>query len=179
MMTMSDNTASLWLQHLAGTGTRINEVLDSLGLKSTRVNSRTPGRESNRNQYGWGQTTPKEMAMLLEKIYRGEVISQNASDEMLRIMNRNYFDKVALSQIPPYATVFAKWGAVNQVRNEVILVKGDKACYVFSIFTKNNKDQKWTSDNEAWVLTRKISKLLWEYFEPKDKWEPAPGTWPL
>ena len=42
MMTTSDNTASLWLQSLAGTGTRINEILDSLGLKNTRVNSRTP-----------------------------------------------------------------------------------------------------------------------------------------
>src|SRR6476620_11449286 len=30
-LTMSDNTASLWLQSLAGTGTRINRILDSLG----------------------------------------------------------------------------------------------------------------------------------------------------
>src|SRR5690348_12554454 len=28
MLTTSDNTASLWLQSLAGTGTRINEILD-------------------------------------------------------------------------------------------------------------------------------------------------------
>jgi beta-lactamase class A len=33
MLTMSDNTASLWLQSLAGTGTRINELMDSLGLQ--------------------------------------------------------------------------------------------------------------------------------------------------
>ncbi|HET9745750.1 MAG TPA: serine hydrolase, partial [Chitinophagaceae bacterium] len=64
MLTTSDNTASLWLQSLAGKGTRINEILDSLGLVNTKVNSRTPGRESNRTQYGWGQTTPKEMGML-------------------------------------------------------------------------------------------------------------------
>ena len=42
MLTTSDNTASLWLQGLAGKGTKINEILDSLGLKNTRVNSRTP-----------------------------------------------------------------------------------------------------------------------------------------
>lgn len=42
MLTMSDNTASLWLQSLAGKGTRINEILDSLRFKDTRVNSRTP-----------------------------------------------------------------------------------------------------------------------------------------
>ena len=67
MLTTSDNTASLWLQSLAGKGTRINEILDSLGLKNTRVNSRTPGRENNRTQYGWGQTTPKEMGTFLKK----------------------------------------------------------------------------------------------------------------
>jgi len=41
MLTTSDNTASLWLQSLAGKGTRINEILDSLGMIYTRVNSRT------------------------------------------------------------------------------------------------------------------------------------------
>ena len=43
MLSMSDNTASLWLQSLAGTGTRINRIIDSLGFKNTRVNSRTAG----------------------------------------------------------------------------------------------------------------------------------------
>ncbi len=75
MLTTSDNTASLWLQSLAGKGTRINEILESLGMKSTRVNSRTPGRENNRTQYGWGQTTPAEMATIFEKIYRNEIFS--------------------------------------------------------------------------------------------------------
>ena len=45
MMSTSDNAASLWLQGLSGTGTLINTYLDSLGLKYTRVNSRTPGRK--------------------------------------------------------------------------------------------------------------------------------------
>ena len=42
MLTTSDNTASLWLQSLAGTGTRINQLMDSLGFPNTKVNSRTP-----------------------------------------------------------------------------------------------------------------------------------------
>lgn len=176
MMTMSDNTASLWLQSLAGTGTQINNILDSLGLKHTRVNSRTAGREHDRKQYGWGQMTPYEMATLMERIYKGGIISRSACDQMLRLMNRNFFDKVSLSQIPPYATVFAKYGAVNQTRNEVVLVKGKKSNYVFCIATKNNKDQSWKPDNEAWELTRKLSKLLWDYFEPGDDWEPAKGA---
>lgn len=164
MLTISDNTASLWLQSLAGTGTRINQIMDSLGLIYTKVNSRTPGREANRTQYGWGQTTPREMATLFEKIYRKEVFSSDISDRMLRCLGRNFWDEEALSQIPPTIEVFSKNGAVNASRSEVLIVNAHKNPYVLSIFTQNNNDQSWENNNEAWVLTRKISKLVWEYY---------------
>jgi len=173
MLTTSDNTASLWLQSLAGKGTRINEILDSLGLIYTRVNSRTPGREDNRTQYGWGQTTPKEMGTIFEKIYRNEIFSAAACDRMMRSLGRNYWDlNEAISQIPPYIEVFSKNGCVNAVRSEVLLVNAPHNPYIFCIFTKNNKDTQWTHDNEAWMMARKISLMLWRYFEPKDKWGP-------
>ena len=173
MLTTSDNTASLWLQSLAGKGTRINEILDSLGLVYTRVNSRTPGRENNRTQYGWGQTTPKEMGIIFEKIYRNEIYSAAACDRMMRSLGRNYWDlNEAISQIPPYIEVFSKNGCVNAVRSEVLLVNAPHNPYIFCIFTKNNKDTQWTHYNEAWTMARKISLMLWRHFEPKDKWEP-------
>ena len=165
MLTMSDNTASLWLQSLAGGGKRINEILDGLGFKFTRVNSRTPGRESNRTQYGWGQTTPYEMATLFEKIYRGEIISDSASQKMLRLMGRDFWDEEAISQIPSTIFVAAKSGAVDASRSETLLVMAQKNPYIFSIITKNNKDKSWGKNNEAWILTRKLSKLLWNHFK--------------
>jgi beta-lactamase class A len=167
MLTTSDNTASLWLQSLAGTGTRINEILDSLGFKNTRVNSRTPGRESNRTQFGWGQTTPKEMATIFELIYQYKIISSSASERMMRVLGRNFWDAEGLSQIPPTIEVFSKNGAVDASRSEVMLVNAKHTPYILSIFTKNNKDISWTDNNEAWVLTRKISKMVWEYFQLK------------
>lgn len=174
MLTTSDNTASLWLQSLAGTGTRINQLLDSLGFINTRINSRTPGRENNRTLYGWGQTTPREMGTLLELIYKNEIFSPAACERMMRSLGRNYWDEnEAISQIPPYIEVFSKNGCVDASRSEVLLVNAPHNPYIFCIFTKNNKDIKWQGDNEAWALARKISKLLWNYFEPKDKWEPS------
>lgn len=164
MLTMSDNTASLWLQSLAGTGTRINTILDSLGFVATRVNSRTPGREGDRSQFGWGQTTPREMATLMEKIVRGEVISKEKSAQMLRLLSRNFWDDNALSQIPANVFVASKNGAVNQSRSEVLYVRGDEAEYILCVCTRRNKDESWSPGNEAWVLTRKISKLVWNYF---------------
>lgn len=172
MLTTSDNTASLWLQKLAGTGIRINELLDSLGYKNTRVNSRTPGREEIRKVFGWGQTTPKEIASIFERIYYRLMFSPAASERIMRCLGRNYWDEdEGISQIPPYIEVFSKNGCINATRNEIMLVNAPHSPYIFSIFTKNNKDQSWAHTNEAWALTRKISATLWHYFEPKDKWQ--------
>jgi beta-lactamase class A len=173
MLTTSDNTASLWLQSLAGTGTRINEILDSVGMKYTRVNSRTPGREANRQQYGWGQTTPREMGTLMEKIYRGEVISKNAGEKMIRLLGRNYNDEQAIAEIPPYIFVASKNGCVNASRSEILLVMAPDGPYIFSVQTKNLQDQRWDNSNEAWVLTRRLSALCWNYFEPRSRWKPS------
>ena len=93
------------------------------------------------------------------------------SDRMKRLMSRNYNDlNEAISMIPPYISVYSKNGCVNAVRNEVLLVNAPRNPYIFTIFTKNNKDVSWARSNEAWTLTRKISAMLWDYFEPGDKW---------
>jgi beta-lactamase class A len=173
MMTTSDNTASLWLQSLAGGGQRINQLLTEQGFSSTYVNSRTPGREANRTQYGWGQTTPAEMGRLLEKIYNKELFSAYASEKMLRAMSRNFWDEdESLGCFPPYIEVFSKNGCVNASRSEAMIVNAPHRPFVFCIFTKNNQDQRWSHDNEAWTLARSIATMLWDYFEPNDKWAP-------
>ncbi|MFZ9171441.1 MAG: serine hydrolase [Sediminibacterium sp.] len=165
MLTTSDNTASLWLQSLAGTGTRINQILDSIGYTATRVNSRTPGREAGRDKFGWGQTSPKEMASLFEALANRTLMDASSSEKMLRLLGRNYWDEEALSQIPPDVFVASKNGAVNASRSEVVYVSGKNARYVFCICTKNNKDTSWELNNEAWELARKVSKLLWETYK--------------
>ena len=164
MLTTSDNTASLWLQSLAGTGTRINQILDSIGYTATRVNSRTPGREAGRDKFGWGQTSPKEMATMFEALANINLMDATSSEKMLRLLGRNYWDEEALSQIPPDVFVASKNGAVNASRSEVVYVSGKNARYVFCICTKNNKDTSWELNNEGWELARKVSKLLWETY---------------
>ena len=165
MLTTSDNTASLWLQSLAGTGTRINQILDSIGYTATRVNSRTPGREAGRDKFGWGQTSPKEMATMFEALANRNLLDTASSEKMIRLLGRNYWDEEALSQIPPDVFVASKNGAVNASRSEVMYVYGKNARYVFCICTKNNQDTSWGSQNEAWELARKVSKLVWETYK--------------
>jgi beta-lactamase class A len=175
-ITSSDNTASLWLQYLAGTGTVINQWLADHGFDSTRVNSRTPGREGNRSRYGWGQTTPREMTRLLTLIREGKAVSPAASQEMYRHLTRSYWTGEGLSVLPPWVQVASKVGAVDHSRSEVALVNAPSGDYVFAVITKNQADSSWDPPNEGWVLIRKVSATLWRYFEPRHPWSPAEGA---
>jgi len=105
----------------------------------------------------------------MEKIVRGEVINKQTSEKMLRLLSRQYWDEAAISQIPAGVFIADKNGALDANRNEVIYVNGKQTPYIFSIFTKNNKDTSWQYNNEALVLTRQLSALLWHYFNPKER----------
>lgn len=174
MITMSDNTASTWLQKIV-TGEYINNWLDQNGFKVMRVNSRVKGREKIRSMYGWGVTTPREMCQLFTMIRAGKAVSPAASQRMYRNMARIYWDDKALSAIPPYVQAISKQGALDESKSETVLVNAPHGDYVFSIITNNNQDQRWVPDNEAAILIRKISALLWHYYEPKSDWKPADG----
>ena len=175
MITTSDNTASLWLQGLVG-GPAINRWLDEHGFDSTRVNSRVPGREDARTRYGWGQTTPREMAELLVAIREGRAVSRAASEEMYRHLTRIYWTGEALSRIPPWVQAASKQGAVDRSKSEVVLVNAPSGDYVFSVITREQEDERWADDNEGYVLIRAVSALLWRTFEPAHPWTPAPGV---
>ena len=175
MITMSDNTTSLWCQELVGGGLAINKTMANLGLKHTRVNSRTEGRTNNWETYGWGQTTPREMVSLLVKMRQRTLVDAASSDEMYRIMSNSFYTDYSLSQIPPYVQTAAKQGMVNGSRSELVMVNAPHGDYVFYIATKNNKDESWGFNNKAWELQRIISAYLWQYFEPESDWKPASG----
>ena len=176
MISLSDNTGSLWLQAMAGGGTTINGWLENNGFQNTRVNSRTPGRKLAQATYGWGQTTPREMAELLAMIKNGKAISPDASERMYRYLGMQFWDGEAISQIPPYINTAAKSGAVNQSKSEALVVNAPHGDYVFCITTKNQQDQQWNKDNEGYILIRKVSEIIWNHFEPKSKWKPLEGS---
>ena len=169
MITHSDNSAAVWCEKLAGGGPTINAWLETHNFHDTRVNARTPGREHNREIFGWGQTTPREMARLVTMIRNEEAVNPSASQTMYRMMTQVYWNEYALSQLPPYIQAASKQGMVDDSRSEAVLVNAPHGDYVFYIATKNNTDKRWVPDNEAWQLARKVSALLWNYYEPRAK----------
>jgi beta-lactamase class A len=174
MLTVSDNVASLWIQALVGGGAAVNEWLAAHGFEHTRVNSRTPGREEARGRYGWGQTTPREIAEALVTIREGRAVSPRASDQMYRLLTKTYWDELALSQIPPTVQAASKQGFVDRSRSEVLLVNSAGGDYVLAIITKDQADQSYDADNEGHRLIRAVSRAVYRHFNPSDPWRPLP-----
>lgn len=171
MLSYSDNVASIWCQELAGGGLAINPLMEKLGLMNTKVNSRTVGREAAWQQYGWGETTPRDMVNLISLIRQGKVFDERLSEKMYRYLKNQYYNGRSLAQFPADIATASKTGSIDKARGEVVFVHAPSGDFAFSVLTKNNEDTQWTSANEAEVLTRKIAALLWNYFEPKNQYE--------
>ncbi|HRP07370.1 MAG TPA: class A beta-lactamase-related serine hydrolase [Gemmatimonadales bacterium] len=176
MITTSDNAAALLLQALAGGGERINQWLADNGFDSTRVNSRTPGRSDNWEQYGWGQTSPREIAELVVRMREGTLVSPAASEAMYRHLTRIYWNGVALAELPPWVQAASKQGMVRRSRAEVVLVNAPSGDYVFAVMTRDQNDTSYDRGNQGYELIRKTSRLLWQTFEPDHPWRPAEGA---
>ena len=175
MLAASDNTASLWLQGMV-TGEAINAWLAAEGFEGTRVNSRTAGGRGDWERYGWGQTTPREMAELVRRIVEGEAVSPAADQEMHRLLTRTHYDDEAISALPPSVQVASKQGAVSQSRSEVLYVHAPSGPYLLMVVTKEQADTRYAPDNAGYDLIRAVSRLAWETFEPGADWTPPPGS---
>lgn len=165
MISISDNTASLWIQGLLG-GAKVNRWLAEHGFQATRANSRVEGRQEDRERFGWGQTTPREMAELLVMVREGRAVNPKASEDMYRTLTDIYYDDEALSALPPTVQVASKQGAVSASRSEVLLVNAPTGDYVLCIMTNHQADTGWGSGNEGFVLLRDISRIVYEHFVP-------------
>lgn len=176
MITTSDNAAALLLQALAGGGAAINEWLAANGFDSTRVNSRTPGRREIWQRYGWGQTTPREIAEMVVRMREGTLVSEAASDQMYRHLTRIHWNGEALSELPPWVQAASKQGMVSRSRAEVVLVNAPTGDYVFAVLTRDQTDTSDGRENQGYVLIREVSRLLWDEFVPNQPWDPVEGA---
>lgn len=151
MSTISDNTATnLLLDRIIIR--RVWAKMDSLGLSHTRVNSKTFLRNSSvamdsSVKYGFGVTTPNEMAHLFELLAQGKAVNPASDSAMLDILEHNTNDMM-LQRYAGGARAAHKDGETDEVRAECTLWYLRNRV-VACVMTKDNKDQRWIVDNEA------------------------------
>ena len=84
---------------------------------------------------------------------------------MYRFLKNQFYNGRSLSQFPAEINCISKTGSLEDVRTETVLVNAPHGDFVFTLLTKNNKDQSWDNTNEAEILTRKIANIIWNHYE--------------
>jgi beta-lactamase class A len=166
MIVVSDNFATnLILDKISSNS--VNDFMKTLGLNNTLSLRKIGGggdskayAEPMNKLFGIGVSTPKEMAVLLEKLENGEVVSREASAQMIAILKRQQYKDGIGRNVLDTVPVASKSGALDRLRSDVGIVYTRRGRIIMAITTDDNPVIHYTWDGEAEKLIWKISQLL-------------------
>jgi len=147
MMQKSDNTAAFLLgNYVVGLDT-VQSVINNWGMMQTdMVNNKTSNAD---------------IALLLAKIYRGNVANPAATTEMLGFMQGSDFEDRLPGLLPKDTIVYHKIGSGDTGEvHDVGLVVGGNTKYYVGILTTNVPDP-----DSAPILIAKVSKIIYDFME--------------
>lgn len=168
MIVVSDNTATnLILDKISSNA--VNEFMAKLGLHGT-LSLRKIGGGGDAKAYevplnklfGIGRSTPRDMVRLLEMLENGEVVSREASAEMISILRRQqYKDGIgrnALDTVP----VASKSGALDRLRSDVGIVYTRRGRIAMAITVDDMPVVQYIVDDMGNELIWRLSAILQE-----------------
>ncbi|HTP31794.1 MAG TPA: serine hydrolase [Candidatus Acidoferrales bacterium] len=173
MIVLSDNTATnMILDRFTADG--VNQYLDRIGIAATRslrkvrgdgVQLKAPegwsaaGKLPENQKYGIGVSTPRDMVAILEKLNRGEIVSPEASKEILAILRRCQ-DGTGVRRHLAGMTIANKTGALDALRSEVALVESPGGRIAMAITVDGMPKPDWTPDNPGLLLIADLARLI-------------------
>ncbi len=184
MVILSDNTATNLAIDRLGID-HINQTIQSLGLKNTWLYKKiyvpaTGPMPSDQPKFGLGKTTAREMATVMQHIVECRLDPAAAPSPTdgpicgrILTMLRHQQDRDSL---PRYVEVVDtseegsaignKTGALDHVRNDVAIFSTKNGPIIISAFTWDNKDERWTGDNEAEQTLGKVGAAVLKAWSP-------------
>ena len=170
MIVLSDNTATNMILERF-TADAVNAYLDKIGIRTTRSMRKVMGSGSKPNglsaagklpenqKYGLGMSTPRDMVTILEKLAKGEIVSPQASEEMLAIMKRNQ-DSTGIRRRLGSLTVANKTGSLDALRSDVGIVWSKGGRVAMAITVDGMPKQDWSPENPGSVVISDLAKVL-------------------
>lgn len=175
MIVVSDNTATnVILDRI--TAESVNRYMDQLGLKQTRSLRKVrgdgnqlkapsgyseAGKLEENKRFGLGVSTPREMVLLLEKIEKGEVVSKEASKEMIAVLKRQHYTE-GIGRRLGNTSVASKSGALDALRSDAGIVYHPNGRIAIAITVDDMKKIDWSPDNPGHLIISELTGILLE-----------------
>ena len=169
MIAFSDNTATNLVLDAIGIGATA-ATMEKLGYPNTKIHAKVFRRDTSvfperSKQFGLGSTTADEMIRLCEAVYRHQLVSPAACDEMLAHL-RACEDKDKLPRfLPPGTKVAFKTGSLDDTRTAAGIIEWPKGPVAVCVLTCDNEDKRWVADNAGNRLCADIARAVYDHFE--------------
>jgi hypothetical protein len=105
------------------------------------------------------------MVALLEKLYRGELVSKAASAEMMSVLKRQR-DHDGAGRDMNNTVIASKAGALDHLRSDVAIVYSPHGPVAMAITVNNIPEVNYGADNPGNLLISRLSEILVEELAP-------------
>lgn len=171
MIIVSDNIATNMLIERLGVE-NINKTCKDLGLEDTLLHNKIDFKNYDK----LGTTSPKDYGKFFEKLYKRELWSEKASEDMIKIFKEQQYNTILTKDLPQYFLdsentgdeelfyIASKSGSMDACRNDGGIVQTPFGAYIISIFTKDFVDNLYYGDHEAYRFGAKVSRLIFDQY---------------
>jgi beta-lactamase class A len=164
MIIVSDNTATNMVLKLLGGPTMVNTSFQRLNLQRLRMYGELMapvGRKTSaQRQDILATTTAHEMNQLLQRLYNGELLSQQLKGLALSILAKQHYQEMLKRYLPSDAVVHSKSGQIIGVRCDVGLIDYQGMVYSIAVLSQGCQDQRYHVDNEGVLAVAEVSRLV-------------------
>jgi beta-lactamase class A len=159
MIYESDNTATNILTNLLGIE-YLNSAFKAFGLKDTDL-SRKIADYHSRDKGIENYTTCQDMAFILERIYRRNLVDKNVSNKCMELLKLQRITDRIPKYLPVDITIAHKSGLERGICHDVGIVFSKKGDFLICVLTQH-KDSNSILSKE---FIAKISLYTYNYFE--------------
>src|SRR6185369_1742436 len=110
--------------------------------------------------FGLGVSSPRNMVKLLEMLENGQVVSKDASNEMLNIMKRQQFKDGIGRNLPDTIQSASKSGALDRLRSDVGIIYTRRGRIAMAITTDDMMEVAYAEENPGLKMLWQLSQIL-------------------
>lgn len=157
MLIQSDNTAANKIIDVIGIS-RINEIIELMGLKNTRLNRKTRDEKFNSNDIE-NLTSSYDLCMCWKHLYNHSFLNEEHSNKLIDILKRQQIKNKIAFYIPEgiRETMANKTGDSEGVENDTALIQTSKGNFAFTMLSKGIPNNVYGN-----VTLAKCGKMMWD-----------------